>query len=281
MADCAKLTGRTTNVVKKKASRMGLAAVRRSFTTEEIEYIKGRYPLVGGKAVAKELGVKSSAVNGLVSRYLKIGINQGVRGAISARTNKLWERSDETKRKISDKAKGRIREKNPNWHGGITPLRSIVSRLLWAEWKYPIMQRDGFVCQQCGHSGRLNVHHLRSYKSIQKAIVASNPHISLSSYEGRLEMASLIVADHILEDGITLCPACHKRLHFEKRGELQGSLTVKDEGNLQPSQSNVRNIVDWKVQRLTGEDSQTNKPDTSAAGSLCGCQDIVCAYGKP
>jgi len=118
-------------------------------------------------------------------------------------------------------------------------------------------------------------------KGIQKAIVASNPHISLSTFEGRLEMANLIVAEHRLEDGITLCQACHKKLHFEKRGELQGSLTVKDEGNLQPSQPNVRSIVGWKVQRLTGEDSRSNKPDTSAADSLNGCQDIVCTYGKP
>lgn len=54
--------------------------------------------------------------------------------------------------------------------------------------------------------------------------------------------------------------------HFEKRGELletPNSLS-RAMDNQQPSQSNVKNIVDWKVQRLIGEESQTNKPNTSA-----------------
>lgn len=66
------------------------------------------------------------------------------------------------------------------------------------------------------------------------------------------------------DNGITLCVSCHKKRHSEKRGELRGTLTILDAGNPQPSRSNVVSFVDRTVQRLTGEESQTNKPDTSA-----------------
>lgn len=51
-----------------------------------------------------------------------------------------------------------------------------------------------------------------------------------------------------------------------KEGELQESLNIiLIHGNPQPSSSNCKIfIVDGKVQRPTGEDLQTNKPDTSA-----------------
>jgi len=50
----------------------------------------------------------------------------------------------------------------------------------------------------------------------------------------------------------------------ENVGELLGYPIVKNEDNQQPSQVNVVDIVTWKVQRLTGEEPQTNNPDTSA-----------------
>ena len=47
-------------------------------------------------------------------------------------------------------------------------------------------------------------------------------------------------------------------------GELLGHPNEKDEGNQQPSRQNVLKLVRRKVQRPTGEDAQTNNPDTSA-----------------
>jgi len=66
----------------------------------------------------------------------------------------------------------------------------------------------------------------------------------------------------------TLCHKCHRELHFGKRGELLETPTASGEDNQQPSRSNVVSIVDRKVQRLTGEDTQTNNPDTSAPLSV-------------
>lgn len=65
-------------------------------------------------------------------------------------------------------------------------------------------------------------------------------------------------------ESLGLCRACHRSIHFAKRGELRGTLTTTGEGNPQPSRSNVLNFVERKVQRLTGEDAQSDKPDTSA-----------------
>ena len=49
----------------------------------------------------------------------------------------------------------------------------------------------------------------------------------------------------------------------KKAGELlEHPLCSKD--NQQPSHLNVIDLVEWKVQRLTGEDITANKPDTSA-----------------
>ena len=49
--------------------------------------------------------------------------------------------------------------------------------------------------------------------------------------------------------------------HIVKAGELLGHPLCKD--NQQPSHLNVIELVEWKVQRLTGEDITANKPDTS------------------
>jgi hypothetical protein len=59
-----------------------------------------------------------------------------------------------------------------------------------------------------------------------------------------------------------------KKCHFEQRGELRGYLTTEGEGNPQPSRSNVISYVDRMAQRLTGEDSQADKPDTSAPDTV-------------
>jgi len=47
-------------------------------------------------------------------------------------------------------------------------------------------------------------------------------------------------------------------------GKREGSKNCLDMDNQQPSRENVLQLVSRKVQRLTGEDTQTNKPDTNA-----------------
>lgn len=264
LALCSEYLGILTNAVKKKAARLGVAGERRNFTDAEVEFIKANYSKMGYVETAKLLGVKKSSVNTLVVKKLHLRVDPGVRGKISSRTNREWVRSEATKKKISEKSKMRTESANPNWKGGITPVRTIARRFLWEPWILKIMKRDKFTCQDCGCNGVMNVHHLKSYAKIQKEVIKHHPEYDLSKFKDRIEIAQIITKAHRLEDGITLCVPCHKKRHFEKRGELRGTLTATGEGNPQPSRSNVLNFVDRKAQRLIGEDGQSNKPDTSA-----------------
>lgn len=151
-------------------------------------------------------------------------------------------------------------ENSNNWKGGITAISSEnlktpqfrnLKRVVLSQ--YPI-------CVICGDDKHLHVHHIKT----------------------RREYPELCFEQKNL---ITLCRSCHSSIKgkekewegyfvglVEKDGELLEHPNVKDEGNQHPSQSNVRSLVDWKVQRLMGEESQTNNPDTSAVPER---EDIV------
>jgi len=170
-------------------------------------------------------------------------------------------------------------ENHHNWKGGIAALRSLVHVSLKPVWIDPIMKRDGYTCQVCErHGGNLHVHHAIPYVTIRDMVIKANQDIDTTTFEGKKELVSEIVAAHKMSFGITLCVPCHKLIHSETRGELLGTPTANSEDNQQPSQSNVRSIVDWKVQRLTLEDSRSNKSDTSAPlTDALRRDDIVCS----
>lgn len=161
---------------------------------------------------------------------------------------------------------GNTRGANCNhWQGGITAISS--NNLKTPEFRdlKKMVLAIFPVCAICGADRYLHVHHIKTRREAP---------------ELTFEQSNLI----------TVCRSCHATIKGKetewqeffmrlvcKGGELLGSPNVKDEGYQQPSQSNVRSIVDWKVQRLTGEDTQTNKPDTSAAPER---DDIVRAYRR-
>lgn len=286
---CSIMLNRTVNAVKKFAARAGLAAERRSFTECEFKYISENYVQAGPIAIAESLNVKRDSVYGVAQRF-GLKMTSKARGAISTRTNTGRTMSEITRTAIS-KANKRYYEPNrccdcrkeimrkaarcrgcaaknrggPGhnwWTGGATPLYGAVFKRLYPAWKFPILERDDFECQDCGGIKHLEVHHIKLLTEIRDKVMDANPHLSIQN--DKIELAELIVNEHRLDDGITLCRSCHEKCHWRKRGELLGHPNALGEDNQQPNRSNVISFVSRAVQRLTDEDITTNNSDTSA-----------------
>ncbi len=71
----------------------------------------------------------------------------------------------------------------------------------------------------------------------------------------------IVVKERYVLNHLVGIPTNHNAVVNDKR---DGSKNCEAMDNQQPSQSNVIQFVDWKVQRLMGEDSQTNNPDKSS-----------------
>ena len=98
--------------------------------------------------------------------------------------------SEETKRKISEIKKGTNKgERNPNWKGGVSfdyrqgyPKQQKI-------WAKILFKRDGYKCLICKKvGGKLNAHHIKSWKEYPKLKFDIN-------------------------NGITLCDKCHRLTH--------------------------------------------------------------------
>lgn len=174
-------------------------------------------------------------------------------------------------------------EKHPKWKGGISSVTDLVYNLLRPVWVQPILKKSKYTCQFCHkRGGDMEVHHIYPHRLIREKVIKANSDINIRTFEGKKQMALLVVAEHKLEYGICLCKPCHKQIHSEKRGELLEHPNnfggVMD--NQQPSLPNVLQFVGKKVHRLTGEDTQSNKPDTSAPHLISHeGDDIVGTYG--
>jgi len=91
----------------------------------------------------------------------------------------------ETRVKIGIANRG---EKSHLWKGGITPINLLLrQKLEYKLWRESVFKRDSFACQECGDSrgGNLNAHHIKQF--------AYFPELRLN-----------------VDNGITLCKACHK-----------------------------------------------------------------------
>lgn len=100
-----------------------------------------------------------------------------------------------------------------------------------------IINRDNNKCVICGSSYRMCVHHIDYNKKNCNSL-----------------------------NLVTLCSSCNIIVNKNRDywNYFISIITGFRYGNQQPSQSNVENNVDWKAQRLIGEESTANKPDTSA-----------------
>lgn len=263
-AKIAKKLGMSECSVYHKAQRMGLKHSR-WWSEDEVEFLKDNYHRFSNQMIAFVLERSVLNIQGQAQR---LGITSQnfypeERYCVDC-GKKLANKYMEPERCRECALRNRRGENHPMWNGGVSTLYKIIQRNLWAVWKQPILKRDGFKCVWCGSKEKLEVHHIRRLVTIRDAVIKENPNLSVGIYDDRVELARLIVEDHKIGDGITLCYSCHKSCHIAKPGELRETPNASGEGNPQPSRPNVISLVGRKVQRLTGEESQTDNPDTSA-----------------
>jgi len=132
---------------------------------------KGKYcsHRCSGKATGFQIGEKSW--------------NAGTSGIFSRSSRPL-----EVRNKISKTLTGRKRpeisgKNHFKWSGGYS--RGYI---LDNDWRKRVFERDGFMCQNCGDTGYLEAHHIKSWKDYPE--LRSN-----------------------LNNGITLCLNCHYAVH--------------------------------------------------------------------
>ena len=141
---------------------------------------------------------------------LKISINHADVVSLMRKGRKRLPFSKDWKKNISISKKGKwLGENNPNWKGGIT---SLILRLRhnfkYRQWRSDVFTRDNFTCQDCGDSkgGNLESHHKKTFSSILQKY-------EITTIEEALECEKL----WDINNGITLCKECHKKLHKRLR----------------------------------------------------------------
>jgi len=116
--------------------------------------------------------------------------------------------SIEHKRKIRDKLKG---ENNYNWKGGVNTTYELIRKCFeYRQWRSDIFTRDGFACQMCGDNkgGNLIVHHIK-------------PFIKILQYYEITTLEEAIKCEELwnINNGITYCEECHKKIHKQLRNK--------------------------------------------------------------
>jgi len=96
-------------------------------------------------------------------------------------------------------------EKHPNWKGGKQRDRD---RIEYKKWREAVFERDNYTCQFCGQRGYLEAHHKMRWGIFK---------------EERFN----------INNGVTLCRACHRKLHnrviwiFGRSGAGKSTLAKK------------------------------------------------------
>ncbi len=110
---------------------------------------------------------------------------------------------------------GRTGESSPNFgrrkENPTTPLHQLIRNCFkYRQWRDDIYTRDDFTCQNCNkRGGYLHAHHNKKWFSI---ILKENSITTLKQAENCAEIWSL-------NNGLTLCKKCHKKLHKKLKKE--------------------------------------------------------------
>jgi hypothetical protein len=104
------------------------------------------------------------------------------------------------------------------WKGGVSYVTSKLYSLtrLYSVWKKPILEKDGFVCQECKSTKNLQVHHDDiTLSEIIMLIINQFKNYDPTIDGDKRKLTDLVINYHLENNvsGITLCKECHKKLH--------------------------------------------------------------------
>ena len=104
------------------------------------------------------------------------------------------------------------------WKGGVSTLNQLAraDRRLYSDWKYPILERDGFKCTKCGNSHNLHVHHNdETFSEVTMQVITKDDILLIEDNDKKRELVSRITDYHVKTpvSGITFCHDCHAELH--------------------------------------------------------------------
>jgi len=110
----------------------------------------------------------------------------------------------------AEKAKNKLIGKHQNlarnWRGGLTNLDHLIrTEFKYRQWRSDVFTRDDFTCQKCGQrGGRLHAHHIKYFSSI----LSQN---KITTLEHAFQCEEL----WNINNGVTLCQSCHKKIKHE------------------------------------------------------------------
>jgi hypothetical protein len=141
--------------------------------------------------------------------------NKGLTKETSSIVKELAERPRKTitLQRRRDAVKG---SKCWNWQGGKTPLSLMIGNSLeFKEWRKSIFSRDNWTCQKCFiRGGKLHPHHKRLFSEILKNFLFEYSQFSPAEDKEILSRIAITYKPFWnVENGITLCEACHKETH--------------------------------------------------------------------
>lgn len=258
---CAFELVRTVSAIYQKAALLGIIKEPR-YTGSELENIKLNYAAKGPTALSKEMNRGYHAIRDMAVR-LGLSVGSDVMSNRGRLNRSRW--TDKSRASHSSALKKKRGPLSPSWKGGVCNLSEVIRGRLYTAWTKYVFQRDAYTCRLCGEvGGKMVVHHVRTFAEIRDAVIKEHPELDIGKYEDLDRFADLVIDSHKLSDGVTLCRSCHQVHHLENGVNCGDILTGGAEDNPQPSRLNVLDFVGRKVQRLTGEDAQSDKPDTSA-----------------
>lgn len=101
---------------------------------------------------------------------------------------------------------------HPNWKnaGGVI-TKPVRSQKAYKDWRKYVLERDGNRCVDCGASEQLHTHHINGLADIV---------LDITEKYGEIRYTDERLFD--VNNGMTLCAICHRRLH-KKTGRIAGT----------------------------------------------------------